>query len=390
MIIKGSEMNIPSNRVYLSHSSKWNVFIDSADVVDGNFIFNLGKDVEPFMATIVYLDSEGNHVSLSIVNPYSNVGAGSSKYSFFMLENGVTNLTGTTDPRGDCCYASVGEGVENSLLLKTQNRNIGGLVTTDETSYNLSINRVKLFVKEHPDSFYLLQNIMMSKIHYRKEDLQDVFDHFNEFVKRSKYGILVREYLRRRLSLNEVTRPLSLRNDKGLFIADINKAGRLNMMVFWASWCKPCRSEIPQIKEIFKRYENNGLNLVSISLDEDEGMWRKALEYERMNWDQFIIPKDSLEIVRDQYNFNAIPLVVFTNETGKELARFSGFDVHNIDKYKEFIESELLGLSRVATNLFQQQKTLVSLMDYKIALNLNVRIANKVVGTFIWKDEKED
>ena len=46
---------------------------------------------------------------------------------------------------------------------------------------------------------------------------------------------------------------------------------------FWASWCKPCRQEIPYIKQALGKYEND-LSVYAISIDEKHQAWRKAIE----------------------------------------------------------------------------------------------------------------
>jgi len=54
------------------------------------------------------------------------------------------------------------------------------------------------------------------------------------------------------------------------------------IIVFWASWCGPCRSEIPEIKEIYKKYKNSKVDIINISIDENTNSWKKALVEEKM------------------------------------------------------------------------------------------------------------
>ncbi len=98
------------------------------------------------------------------------------------------------------------------------------------------------------------------------------------------------------------------------------------MLVFWASWCAPCRKEIPLLKEIEKKYSGTGLKMISISIDEKKEQWLKAVAYEKMNWPQVHVPLEQINDVQNQFRFTTIPLIIFTDSKGKEIKRFADYD----------------------------------------------------------------
>lgn len=61
---------------------------------------------------------------------------------------------------------------------------------------------------------------------------------------------------------------------------------KLVLLDFWASWCAPCRSEIPYLKEAYEKYHSQGFEIVSISVDEDMNAWKDAMDEEGMTWPQ--------------------------------------------------------------------------------------------------------
>ncbi len=93
--------------------------------------------------------------------------------------------------------------------------------------------------------------------------------------------------------------------------------GAYLLLDFWASWCIPCRKEIPNLKEVYNTFNGQGLQLLSISIDAKEEAWLKALKDENMPWKQARDIKD----ISKEYNVTAIPLILLISPTGKILAK---------------------------------------------------------------------
>ena len=64
------------------------------------------------------------------------------------------------------------------------------------------------------------------------------------------------------------------------------KKGHYTLVELWASWCGPCRADIPHLKETYQRYHEKGFEMISISIDDDKEAWLKAVKEEEMPWIQ--------------------------------------------------------------------------------------------------------
>ena len=69
-------------------------------------------------------------------------------------------------------------------------------------------------------------------------------------------------------------------------ISSIVAANTYTLVDFWASWCGPCRGEMPNVLEAYNKYHDQGLEIVGVSLDEDRDAWLHGIEALKMPWPQ--------------------------------------------------------------------------------------------------------
>lgn len=123
---------------------------------------------------------------------------------------------------------------------------------------------------------------------------------------------------------------------KTLRISDYCGKGKYVLLEFWASWCGPCRADIPHIKDAYAHYHPQGFEIVSISMDNSEKAWKAAVEREQMNWPQGSDLKAFNSELAKVYNFNGIPFCILIGPDGKIVERnwrASAMDAGLIDIY---------------------------------------------------------
>lgn len=87
------------------------------------------------------------------------------------------------------------------------------------------------------------------------------------------------------------------------------------MLEFWASWCGPCRAEIPHLVRVHEKYKD--FNIVSVSVDEKEADWQKAMKEERMTWTQARITGGIMGEEVKKFNITGIPMCMVLDGEGR-------------------------------------------------------------------------
>lgn len=119
----------------------------------------------------------------------------------------------------------------------------------------------------------------------------------------------------------------------------IDSAKKLNMLIFWASLCGPCRQEIPQLKELYHKYGKQKISITSISIDSEKAAWQYALQMENMPWKQLLVDSNQIEYILAKYSFSTIPQIFFIDGNCKQLKRFSDFNPENEKLIDSFISN---------------------------------------------------
>lgn len=108
------------------------------------------------------------------------------------------------------------------------------------------------------------------------------------------------------------------KDGKSVQLSSLMKPGKMMLIDFWASWCGPCRSAIPKVKQMAKDYASK-LEVVSCSVDEKKEAWLKAEMEEAMPWTQLFLPLSKLEKAAMAYSISTIPRLVLIGADGKVL-----------------------------------------------------------------------
>lgn len=146
-----------------------------------------------------------------------------------------------------------------------------------------------LFVRQHPASEVALY-AMLANRHNRPavERFRRYYEAMPPQLKQSFYGQILDKKLAKTEGRNQNgqrfvghrIQQLSGKTPTGkeLSAEQLFKRNKLTLVEFWASWCGPCRLEMPKYYQLYKQYQGRGFGLVGVSLDTDYNKWVKAIK----------------------------------------------------------------------------------------------------------------
>jgi cytochrome c biogenesis protein CcmG/thiol:disulfide interchange protein DsbE len=142
----------------------------------------------------------------------------------------------------------------------------------------------------------------------------------------------------------------TLKDSNGANVSLADYRGKVVLLNFWATWCGPCKIEIPWFMEFEQQYKNKGFEVLGVSMDDDG--WEAVKPYiaeKKMNY-RVVLGNDS--VARDYGGIDALPTTFVINQDGKIVSSHVG--LVNKDDYLKEIQNLLenrnarsIGLRRI-------------------------------------------
>jgi peroxiredoxin len=130
----------------------------------------------------------------------------------------------------------------------------------------------------------------------------------------------------KQLDLTRVTPPTSapaftVPSPAGRTLSLTDVKGGVVLLNFWATWCPPCREEMPSMERLYQRYRDRGFTVLALSIDRDLAAVPLFVEKSRLT---FPIGLDSKMAVAELYRVHALPTTIVIDRAGQIIAGAAG------------------------------------------------------------------
>lgn len=206
------------------------------------------------------------------------------------------------------------------------------------------------FIKNHKESYFALHAFFRDVInspYINADSLSAIYSLFDNDLQHTVIGKQADSVINKKLTLplNKELPGISFKTDSGkaYLIADY-KDKQWVLVCFWASWCSPCIKNIPFLKKLDETYRLKGLQLISISIDDDEEKWKSAMQKNPMPWLQTCTLPNYItdQKIKQKFAVDGVPQYFLIDKSGKIVYNnFQAIDNENYSELQRILETQL-------------------------------------------------
>ena len=314
-------------QIYLE---KWTdsimVSVDSTNIVNGAFTFK-GKTDTPVLRFVTLGNKDSKVRSMLMVEPGSiNIVYDSlfhitgsvinDNYTDFNLKQ--KDLTIKIRSLSDQYNAAMMDGVMTDSL---DSELTSAYEKVADEAKDLNYNFIKNNIDNELGQYIFMTSSGMFDADQQKEILAMTNDEYKS--KKNIKRIVDRLEASESVAIGNEFVDFTMKNPEGEYISlsDFAGKGKYVFVDFWASWCGPCRDEMPNVVNAYNKYKNKDFEIVGVSLDKDHDKWIQGIKDLNMAWPQMSDLKLWESSVVELYAIQSIPHTVLLDKEGKIIAK---------------------------------------------------------------------
>lgn len=237
----------------------------------------------------------------------------------------------------------------DSVLIKKLNTRLDDLWNIYDSNLRTQVQNDLDFARRNPNSLIALK-LIRTRLPRQEgmgfyETYESVFQNFSDEVKASEEAKEMAEKLSyfKQSKIGSIAPEFTVKdsNGKQLSLSDF-KGKKYILLDFWASWCGPCVEEFPYVKDLYKKYNADGFEIINISKDENLDNWKKSiLKFKIESWRHFSIEGNNTSVIKD-YFVSGIPHKVLIDKKGVIIGKWKGGGEKNKNELQQIL-AEIFG-----------------------------------------------
>ena len=177
-------------------------------------------------------------------------------------------------------------------------------------------------IRQYPDAYASAYITYYWRNDMSDSDLDARYALLGEKAKISDLGIYLKKESdnRNAMQVGKLAPDFTLQTPEGEPFSLKDLKGKVKIIDFWASWCGPCRAENPNMVRLYRDYKKKGLEILSVSIDENKASWLAAIKADGMPWQHASDLKGWYSPIAEAYVVNGVPHIVILDENNRIVA----------------------------------------------------------------------
>ena len=321
----------PNETVFINKLTNTNktVVLDSTQLKDGKFNIRLPKVEEKDFNFITFSETKGNILVIAENNSIT-INADQSDLRRAEIIGSKENIIFSEYLKKIVEQNALEVNLKNEQRQATKTGDFSEVKFLGEQINELTDSKKQMrmgMMNNHPESIVsvmALSDLLNFKM-LKPKEAKVLFNKMDKSLQESRIGKNLKNNLDALASLTasigDKPEDFSGPTPSGETLSLKSVMGKLTIIDFWASWCRPCRMENPNVVNVYKKYHDKGLEIIGVSLDKSADKWKAAIEKDGLIWNHVSNLKSWQEPIAKPFGVRSIPATFLLDENGVIIAK---------------------------------------------------------------------
>ncbi len=248
-------------------------------------------------------------------------------YLTLFLDNSAIKITATKETIETAVVTGSGSHTDyinfNKILQPYQNLFAENAVE-DAVATTQALQVIDNFIQQHPASYVtLLAIIRYNQLSGDVAKMETMYNGLNNTLKTAAMGNYIAQQITesKKNAIGTVLADFTQADTTGNAVSLSSLRGKYVLIDFWASWCRPCRQENPNVVDNYIKFKDKNFTVLGVSLDKAKSAWIDAIKMDGLTWAHVSDLQGWSNSVAQQFGIFSIPQNFLIGPDGKIVAK---------------------------------------------------------------------